>query len=186
MMGNLMPFDELNKLKEGLSIHFENGKIRSAQDCEDIIDELLDLFLLAAADGITDAETMLYTGVDFTITEIMEIIDRDIDGMNWRERVRQHFNNGDPQSDIERLVDTETHRDYNEAAFNAAIKSGATMKQWHCMMLPTSRDTHIYLDNVEVPIDALFNTFNGHYAMFPGQFGLPEEDINCLCWLTFR
>ena len=40
---DVMPFDELNKFEDGLSIHFEDGKIRSKQDAEDIIDEMFDL-----------------------------------------------------------------------------------------------------------------------------------------------
>ena len=53
------------------------------------------------------------------------------------------------------------------------------------MMLDTSRDTHIYLDGVDAPIDGEFYTFKGNSAMFPGQFGVAEEDCNCLCWVTY-
>ena len=38
---DLVPFDELNKFEDGLSIHFNaEGKIASKKDAEDIIDEL--------------------------------------------------------------------------------------------------------------------------------------------------
>ena len=41
-MASILPFDELNIFRDNLSTHFENGKIRSEQDKEDIIDEMLD------------------------------------------------------------------------------------------------------------------------------------------------
>ena len=54
------------------------------------------------------------------------------------------------------------------------------------MMLPTSRDTHTYLDGVVAPIDGEFYSFMGGSTQYPGQWGIAEEDVNCLCWLTYR
>ena len=51
----ILPIDEINALEEKLKPHFEDdgkGRIKSRQDCEDIIDELEDLFLLAYANGV--------------------------------------------------------------------------------------------------------------------------------------
>ena len=48
----ILPIDEINALEDRLAVHFEDGgkgRIKSRQDCEDIIDELLDLFLLSYA-----------------------------------------------------------------------------------------------------------------------------------------
>ena len=37
---DLLPFDAINRLERTLPIYFENGKIRSQADYEDIIDEI--------------------------------------------------------------------------------------------------------------------------------------------------
>ena len=183
---NPLPFDELNAFKDTLPIHFENGKIRSAQDKEDIIDEMLDLFLLATANGSAAANEDLGTDYHIGTKTATDIIDRDIAGKTWRERVQEYFENGGTEADITRIAETEAHRDSNEAAFITAKQAGATKKVWHCLMLPTSRDSHIYLDGVSAPIDGLFYSINGGATQFPSEWGIPEEDCGCLCWLTYE
>ena len=184
-MNSLLPFDELNRLEVTLPQHFENGKIRSKKDCEDIIDELLDLFLLAYANGVTDSNMTLGADIQPSLDDVMDTIDKKVAGKTWRERVEDYFENGGTEADIMRIAETEAHRDSNEAAFKTAKEAGATEKIWHCMMLPTSRDTHIYLDGVSAPIDGEFYSFKGGSTQFPGQWGIAEEDVNCLCWLTY-
>lgn len=183
---NPMPFDELNTLRDTLPIHFEDGRIRSEADREDIIDELLDIFLLAYANGVESTNEQLGSDVQPDIEEVLETVDAPVAGETWRQRVSNYFDNGCTVADILRIAETEAHRDSNEAAFKAAKKAGATMKTWNCMMLPTSRDTHIYLDGVSTPIDGEFYSFKGGSTQFPGQWGIAEEDVNCLCWLTFQ
>ena len=56
----------------------------------------------------------------------------------------------------------------------------------HCMMLENSRDSHIYLDGVTVPMGGYFYSYKGGRTQYPGQWGIAEEDCNCLCWLTFE
>lgn len=181
-----MPFDELNRFEDELPIHFENGKIRSEQDKEDIIDELLDLFLLAYATGQTAVNEDLQSDIKADLSSVMETIDRKIEGKTWRERVNEYFENGGTEADIVRIAETEMHRDANESAFQTAKRAGAKKKVWHCLMLPTSRDSHIYLNGVEAPIDGEFYSINGGSTQFPGQWGIAEEDVNCLCWLSYK
>lgn len=182
---DLMPFDELNRVIDGLSIHFENGKIRSKADEEDIIDELLDLFLLSFANGSEVVNSDLGTDISIPYETVIDTVDKKIAGETWRERVQHYFENGGTQADIARIAETETHRNANAAAYLTAKKAGAKKKVWHCMMLPTSRDTHVYLDGVSAPIDGEFYSFKGGSTQFPGQWGIAEEDVNCLCWLSF-
>ena len=185
-MASVMPFDELNAFKGQLQIHFdESGHIRSKEDEEDIIDEMLDLFLLAYANGEITTNADLGSDITATSEEAMSTINRDIAGKTWEERVREYFESGGTIGDIIRVAETETHRDSNEAAYRTAVAAGATTKEWHCMLLPTSRDTHIYLDGVTAPIDGEFYSFKGGSTQFPGQWGIAEEDVNCLCWLTY-
>lgn len=182
---NPLPFDELDKFKEKLPSHFENGVIRSEQDKEDIIDELLDLFLLSAASGQEQANDGLESDIHLGTKTAVDIIDREIAGKTWRDRVNEYFENGGTEADIMRIAETEAHRDANEAGYATATKAGAKTKVWHCLMV-NSRDTHIYLDGVKAPIDGDFITFNGDKTQFPGEFGIAEEDVNCRCWISFE
>lgn len=181
----ILPIDEINRLKEDIGIHFEDGKIRSEADCEDIIDEMLDLFLLAYANGQESTNQDLSSDITSPIEDVMETIDKKIEGKTWRERVWEYYRGGGTEADIARIIETEAHRDSNEAAYKTATRAGAKTKTWHCMMLPTSRDSHIFLDGVSAPIDGVFYSINGGQTYFPGEWGIPEEDCNCLCWLTY-
>ena len=183
---NPLPFDELNIFKTKLSAHYENGVLRSKQEEEDIIDEMLDLFLLAAARGSASANEDLGTDVHIGMKTAVDIIDREVAGKTWRERAREYFDNGGTEADILRIAETESHRDANEAGFVTAEKAGAKTKRWHCLLLPTSRDSHVYLNGVTAPMDGYFYSINGGETKFPGEWGIPDEDVNCLCFCTFE
>lgn len=185
-MKTILPFDELNAFKLRLSGHFENGRIRSEDDVEDIIDEMLDLYLLAIANGVNAVNEQFGTDIQPSNLEIEQILYKRIDGATWEDRIRTWYEVGGTEADIARIAETEAHRDGNAAAYETAIKAGATQKTWECMMLPTSRDTHIYLNGTTVGINDEFYTFMGNHAMYPGQFGVAEEDVNCLCQISFK
>ena len=182
---NVMPFDELNTLKASLPRFFENGRIKSKNDLEELLDMLEDLFLLALADGVLSSNMSLSSNYAPTLEEVDETVNKKIAGKTWRERVRDYYDNGGTIADIERIAETETHRDANAGAYMAAKAGGATTKEWHCMLLPTSRDTHVYLDGVTAPMDGEFYSFKGGSTMYPGEWGIAEEDCGCLCWLTY-
>lgn len=182
---NVMPFDELNTLKASLPRFFENGRIKSENDLEELLDMLEDLFLLAYADGILSSNMSLSSNYAPTLEEVDETVNKKIAGKTWRERVRDYYDNGGTIADIERIAETETHRDANAGAYMAAKAGGATTKEWHCMMLPTSREDHIWLDGVTAPIDGEFYNDKGQSTYYPGEWGVPEQDVNCLCYLTF-
>ena len=51
-MASILPFDELNRFTEEIRLRFGDSQLpQSKEDEDDIIDELLDLFLLAYAMG---------------------------------------------------------------------------------------------------------------------------------------
>lgn len=181
----ILPIDEINALEERIKPYFENGRIRSRKDAEAIIDELLDLFLLAYATGAESVNQSMGTQIESTSEDVEKVVYERIDGKTWEDRVWDYYENGGDVYDIARIAATEAHRDANEAAFNTANEAGATTKQWHCMMLPTSRDDHIYLDGTTTSIDGYFYAPGGERTLYPGQWGVPEQDCNCLCWLTY-
>ena len=195
-MRRILPFDELNNLQTRLTEHFTveeswdgtSGKrrIRSKKDVYDIIDMLLDLFLLAYANGVASVNERFNTDIVPTPEELKATIYKKIDGATWEDRVWAWYEAGGDEADIMRIAETEAHRDGNTAADTTAKKAGASTKTWRCMMLPTSRDTHIYLNGTTVGINDEFYTFAGNHTMFPGQFGVAEEDCGCLCELEYN
>lgn len=188
-MTSILPFDELNAFKAEIERRFPDKQLqnqgKTASEEEDIIDELLDLFLLAYARGNTVTNNNLSSNYTPSLDDVMRTVDAEVAGKTWKERAADYFANGGNVDDIVRIAETETHRISNKAALDTAKYAGATKKTWHCMMLPTSRDTHIYLDGVTAPIDGEFYSFKGGSTMYPGQWGIAEEDVNCLCWLSF-
>lgn len=184
-MATILPFDELNAFKLKLLERFPDGKLVAEDDHEDILDWMLDIFLLAYANGVNQTNQSLSTNWIPPIDAVMDTVDKKVAGKTWKQRVEEYFANGGSVDDLVRIAETEAHRDSNEGAFTVAAKVGAKTKTWVCMMLPTSRDTHIYLNGTTVPIDAEFYTFMGNKAQFPGQFGVAEEDVNCMCQLSY-
>lgn len=186
-MSALLLVDELNALRERLKRHFnERGQIASRKDCEDILDELLDLYLLALAEAVEAINQQFGTDIEPTPQEVQDTVYRRIQGATWADRVLTWYMTGGTIDDILRIAETEAHRIRNTAAYDTAVKAGATTKTWRCMMLPTSRDTHIYLDGTTVPIDGYFYSYKGGKTQFPGEWGIAEEDCNCLCTCDYR
>ena len=185
---DVMPFDELNIVKAALPQFFnEDGRgIKSKADYDSMLDMLEDLFFLAYSNGVQSTNLALSSNVEPTLNEVLDVVDKEIVGKTWRDRVREYYENGGTVDDIVRIAETETHRDANAGAYNAAKAAGATEKVWHCMMIPTSRDTHVYLNGVSAPIDGEFYSFMGGSTKYPGEWGIAEEDCNCLCWLTYQ
>ena len=181
-----MPFDELNSVTAKLRERFPDGKLPQTVKITDIIDELLDLFLLAYAQGNEITNASLSSNWKPTLDEVMETVDKRVAGKTWRERVEEYFKNGGNVEDIVRIVETETHRDANEAAYRTAVEGGATMKTWMTMLDDRVRDTHFPLEGQTVPIDADFYTWDGDKAQAPGLFEKAENNVNCRCELMFE
>ena len=185
-MKTIFPIDEINAFKDNLHTHFnEEGHIASRKDCEDIIDEMFDLYLLALANGVEAVNEQFELSIELSTETVDAIINKEIEGATWIDRVWTWYETDGTEADIVRIAETEAHRDGNTGAYEAATLAGATQKTWVCMMLPTSRDTHIYLDGTTVAMEDEFYSYSGYHAMFPGEFGVAEEDVNCLCEVAY-
>ena len=83
-----------------------------------------------------------------------------------------------------RIVRTEGHRIQQTATYDAqkaAKARGAdVVKQWDSTLDGRTRPTHKKLDGQIREVDEPFEV-DGKKAMKPGDFGRPEEDINCRC-----
>lgn len=159
------------------------------EDEEDIIDEILDLYLLGYLDGAKEAATQLNTEDRPEVAEMQAVIEKKIDGKNFRERVNEYLNGemgnttGTVEEAIARVVDTDATRIYNEALLNTAVKHGAKSKTWNTMLDDKVRDAHMILEGITVPMDAYFYT-DGDKALAPGGFESAELNVNCRCVLT--
>ena len=108
-----------------------------------------------------------------------ETVNLEIAGKTFRDRVLD----ASTAEEVLRIIDTEATRDYNAGAYNAAKASGreGLRKRWYTMRDDRVRDTHDYLEGMEVGIDDAFYTYDGDSAMYPGGFSLPENNVNCRC-----
>ena len=183
----ILPMDEINALEERLKPHFEDdgkGRIKSRQDAEDIIDELLDLFLLSYANGATATNTELGTAVMPSVDAVDAAVYAPVAGETWRDRVMGYFDSGGTLYDIRRIAETDATRIYNQGAVDAVVANGlqdSTLKRWRTMGDDRVRDTHDYIEGMEVPFGSRFYTYDGDSADYPGGFTLPENNINCRC-----
>ena len=88
-----------------------------------------------------------------------------------------------------RIARTEGHRVQNEAAFHcqekAKAKGADVVKQWDSTLDSRTRPHHVELNGQIRDLEDPFEVA-GHKAMYPGAFGVPEEDIHCRCCLLQR
>ena len=183
-MTSILPFDELNSFEASLRERFADGKLVK-EDEEDIIDEMLDLFLLAYAQGNSVTNANLSSDWMPTVDDVMKVIDAKVAGKTWRERAEDYFASGGSVDDLVRIAETETHRDANTAALDTAKRAGAKNKTWLTMMDDKVRESHDYLLGQTVGIDDDFYTYDGDHASAPGLFELAENNVNCRCELIF-
>lgn len=185
-MISVLPFDELNSFADRVRERYGKDPLpKSKVEEEDVIDELLDLFLLSYAMGNSITNGNLSSNWEPTLDEMSDTVNAKVAGKTWRERVKEYFNDGGTIDDIVRIAETEAHRIANTAALETARQGGATRKTWATMLDDRVRETHDYLEGVTVGIDDDFITFDGDKASAPGLFSLAQNNINCRCELIF-
>ena len=187
-----MFFDELDAFLDSVRTQkIAHSEEKRPEVDEDIIDELLDLYLLAFYEGSKDAAKELMIDIEPSVKDAQEVINKPIDGKTYKDRVRDYVSGnmggttGSPADAIARVAETDSVRIYNESKLLTAKKGGATTKTWWTMEDNRVRDTHYPLDGVSVPIDGLFYTYDGDKAPAPAQFEKASNNVNCRCWLTF-
>lgn len=185
-MASVLPFDELNRFADGIRQRYGKDPLpQSREEKDDIIDELLDLFLLAYAQGNEVTNANLSSDWTPPVDDVVAVVGKRIAGKTWNDRVDEYFRNGGTVDDIVRIAETETHRIANTAALDTAKKAGATRKTWATMLDDRVRETHDYLEGVTVGIDDEFITFDGDHASAPGLFTLAQNNVSCRCELIF-
>ena len=187
-MASVMPFDELNKLTLQIRERFGDQPLptkNNQQIKEDVLDMLLDFFLLSYAMGNTVTNANLNGDWIPTTEDALKTVNKKVADKTWTERVEEYFSSGGTGDDLVRIAETEMHRDANEAALKTAMEAGATRKTWATMLDDRVRETHDYLEGETVGIDEDFYTYDGDHAPAPGLFELAENNVNCRCELIF-
>ena len=88
-----------------------------------------------------------------------------------------------------RIARTEGHRIQQESQYQAIVAAKNNgcdvVREWVSTLDAKTRTTHQMLDGQFREVDEPFE-IDGKKAMFPGDFGRPEEDIHCRCCVTQR
>ena len=186
MNPNLFNWDEL-KILRGDAIWFireAKQKKPTKEEIDRFCDYMEFVLCLIYDYGWKDAEQIigavsLKDGLDD------RSVNAEIDGLNFRERVEKQIDDLSEDGLI-RIIDTESHRDYNTGVYDAGKQSGKPnlRKRWNTMMDDEVRDPHAYMEGMTVGLDDLFYTYTGDSTLYPGGFGVPDLDINCRCWVT--
>ncbi len=167
-------FDELNVIKT---------KITSLP-LNMALDEFQDLLLDAYVEGFAAAEYFLGGDAELKEKDYLGVLDKKYDGVSIMEKFSNYYET-DAEEDLERLIDSEFHRAYNQGSYDNAIQSKG-IKRWETMEDDKVRETHEYLQSVTAPIDGYFTTFDGDKARFPGDFSKAENNANCRCFLSYE
>lgn len=177
---NRLPIDQLNIIKPQIESMFANG---NRPDPNDVVDTVLDLLIMSYLFGAEDAEETLGVEIAQKPETMQAVIYRKIAGKDFAERIREYAESADTEA-IFRVAETDTTRIYNEALLETADQSGkAYRKRWQTMEDDRVRDTHDYLQGVTVGKDERFYTYDADSARYPGDFALPENNVNCRCYV---
>ncbi len=140
--------------------------------------------------------------VRIDVDEMDRAVYKVIAGKDWEQRVSEYMDDENGTvDDIIRVVDTDMNRVYNDSildvgekanrgeaaipdSFDLPLPDGRVMKTWLTMLDDRVRDTHDYLEGTSVPVDGRFYTFDNDYARYPGDFQLPQNNINCRCRIS--
>ena len=180
-MSNVFHWDELDIIRKDAEILFKGREKPSKKDVDTFCDYLDFVLCLVYVYGWKDAEEII--GI-VPIADGLDdkAVNLEIDGKTFRDRITPDKT----CEEVLRVIETESHRDYNAGVYDAAKESGNgnLRKKWVTMNDDRVRDTHDYLSGMEVGLDDLFYTYTGASALYPGGFGSPEEDCNCRCAIT--
>lgn len=185
-------FDELNKMITSKFEEFEENNTslseRKKVIKESFNDDLLDAYLLGVLTGeqqLVDKDVTLNTmNTKVDMNTVNSLINEKQGDKNLAERINEYTQSKDIES-LKRLADTEYHRLFSSGEIESAnqeSKNGMKVsKKWVTMEDEKVRDTHFYLDGVEVGLNEEFYTYDGDHATMPGMFESAENNVNCRC-----
>lgn len=145
-------------------------------------DSLLDLLIIAYAFGVENVNRSIDTDIKVSRDKMSDSIYAKIDGKTWEERIFDY----DSIEQLRILAENESNRAFSDGQWDCANDTGLELlKTWNDMEDDKVRESHFFLGGTTIPLNEYFRTLNGSETLYPRRFGLPEEDINCRCWLTY-
>lgn len=191
----LTTFDELHALGKSLYQDYVQGN----KTIKEVTEQCEDLFYYAYMLGyriggddldIEEDEAVYYLdylkGTDNPTKSVNQSFIEDGAKKTFKDCIKEHLENLDGESSIEKVLDTEWHRNTNSgiqqfATDYAKNTSSVLYKVWRTELDNKVRDTHSYLEGMKVGINDEFYTYNGDHALYPGMFDNASEDVNCRC-----
>lgn len=167
-----------------------------------IEDTIFELITMGYVYGVTVAGLDLQTDLPVDAERMRETANKPTAGEDFRKRISNHLEEYNRSTQDEQAVETlinrlavvaetETHRAINTGGMDGAQEYADThrgqtvFKEWRTMLDDKVRDTHDFLEGAKIPLNARFFSFDGDSALYPGDFVLPENNINCRCILRY-
>ena len=172
-----LKFDELNTLTTMLSYGgFDKDYARQLfRDC------LEDAYI----EGFASAEYMLQQEEDIEDDLLFFALEKEYDGESIYTKFDDYYEQNDAEK-LKVLVESEFHRVYSQGGLDMAEATGRDVyKTWQTMQDDRVRETHDYLEGMTIPVREKFKTLDMDEADAPGGFTLPENNVNCRCWLSY-
>lgn len=172
----LQAFDELNNL----------SILRSETPTSESIDEIEELLILGYVLGRESAaESLLFEIGSPDTKRLDDLLMVEYDGKTFIDRVEEYSESGS-EEEIKRVVETEYHRMFNQGVLDGANEISneneiEVTKKWVTVGDNKVRETHSYLEGMEIPLNEKFYTIDSDSADFPGGFSNAENNINCRC-----
>lgn len=182
----LAPFDELNVLGKKLTEMKERRSINE----EDILDFIIDLYILSYLNGIHDGNDDLGTDIEADTGKMREALYKKISGKDFKDRIDEYSRTEDINA-ILKATETDMTRIYNTAVNDLAEQAEeadeiSAERVWATMEDDKVRDTHSFLSGLTPEADGYFYTFDGDRARFPGDFENAANNVNCRCFIKLR
>ena len=187
---NLLPIDELTRFEAWVSEYKSNYHTQDEIDAfgEDLADYMTYLLTMAYNNGVKQAvddlglgPTAVYPPMD----EMRKALNRKVADKTVYDRLKEYAEGG-TAADIARVAETDTVRMYSTGVADMGKASGLSgiKKRWNTMMDEKVRDTHSYLEAIEVPLGEDFYTYDGDHAPYPGMFEMVSNNANCRCSIS--
>lgn len=191
---DILNSQQFDKMSDYLTHCYESGFVGSMYDLHGqgipIIAPIDEANVIRALQTDSKISGKLYTKLGADTQELKDSIRANLSrgfssGADWNviaknldSRMQIGFNRA------ARIIRTEGHRVRCEASFHAqqvAKSKGADIKkQWDATLDGRTRPNHRLLDGKIVEVDEAFE-IDGNEAMYPGEFGIAREDVNCRC-----
>ena len=168
----LLGFDEVNRLAEKFSVETE-------------LEELFEILYTVMYDAYIRGYEPEEHKVEPPREDLIELlIFFKYDGKDPFDLLEEAYKDKDTVR-IKTIFDNEYHRMFNAGAYDYG-KEHCDTKKWVTMNDIKVRDTHYYLEGIEVPVDAEFITYDGDAALYPGGFSNASNNVNCRCVLEYK